>query len=109
MAFSQVSTNHQNAIGALFEGMDDQMRTHHTGAHHPDNPQVRRILHTTDPSQVSSSIRSPRAQESYDDRLEILRHRRELLSLDFPSVADFGRLDSLVHSKFLQEQHRPER
>jgi hypothetical protein len=109
MAFSQVSTYHQNAIGALLKGLDDQMGAHHTGAHHPDNPQVRGILRTTDPSQVSSSIRSPHAQESYDDGLEILRHRRELLSLDFPSLAGFGRLGSLVHSKFLQEQHRFER
>jgi len=109
MAFTQVSTNHQNAVGSSLQCVDDEVGSHHTGAHHPDHPQVRGILQTTDPSQVSSSVCSPRAQESYDDRLEIFRHRSELLSNPFRELADFGRLGSLVYLKFPQEQHQPER
>ena len=64
MAFAQVSTNHQNAIRTFVQGVDHQIGTHHPGAHHPHHPKVRGILQTTDPSQVSSGVCSPRAQES---------------------------------------------
>ena len=42
------------------------------GAHDPDNTDICRVLHTTDPSQVSSGICSPGAQKTYDMGLKII-------------------------------------
>jgi len=78
MAFSEVSTDHQNAIRTFGQGMDHKIRTDHSRAHHPDDPQIGWVLQTTDPSQVSSSVRSPRTQESKNDRFERIRHEKLL-------------------------------
>jgi hypothetical protein len=63
MTFAEVSTNHQNTIRSFVQGADHHIRTYHSGTHYSHYPQVRRILHTTDPSQVSSGVCSPRAQK----------------------------------------------
>jgi len=63
MTFPEVSTNHQNAIGSFIEGANHYIRADHSRTHHPHYPQVGRILHTTDPSQVSSGVCSPSAQK----------------------------------------------
>ena len=44
MAFTQVSTNHQNTIRTFFQGMDHQVGTHHPRAHHPHHPKIWGVL-----------------------------------------------------------------
>ncbi len=75
MAFTEVSTNSEDPVGPPGNSVDDDFRVDHSGAHHPDYAQIRWILQSTDPSQVSSGESSPGAQKSYDDRLIIIRHR----------------------------------
>jgi hypothetical protein len=50
------------------------VRRDRPGAHHPDDTDRGRILHSTDPSQVSGSISSPGTQESNDLGLKLFRH-----------------------------------
>jgi hypothetical protein len=45
-----------------------------SSTHDPNRPDRCGILHSTDPSQVSCGISSPRAQESNNLRLKIIRH-----------------------------------
>jgi hypothetical protein len=47
------------------------MGRHAPRTHDTDDPDVCRVLHTTDPSQVSSGIRSPGAQKTDDMGLKI--------------------------------------
>jgi hypothetical protein len=75
MAFAQVTANPKDTVSPLGQGMHNDVRIDHSGTHKPDYAQVRRILQSTDPSQVSSGKSSPNAQKSYDDRLIIIRHR----------------------------------
>jgi len=71
MAVSQVSPAHKDAVHTLLEGPQDMVRRHACGTHHPDSADVCGILQPTDPSQVSSSIRSPRAQKADNLRFKI--------------------------------------
>jgi hypothetical protein len=57
------------------------MGRNRSGAHHPDDPDRRRILHSTDPSQVSGSISSPRTQKSNDLGLKLLCHQKTPFNL----------------------------
>ena len=41
-------------------------------AHYPDDTDIGRVLHTTNPSQVSSGVRSPGAQKADDIGFKIL-------------------------------------
>jgi hypothetical protein len=50
------------------------MRRYRPGTHHPDDTDRRRILHSTDPSQVSGSISSPGTQESNNLGLKLVCH-----------------------------------
>ncbi len=48
------------------------MGRHAPGTHDPDNTDICRVLHTTDPSQVSSGIRSPGTQKTDNMGFKIL-------------------------------------
>lgn len=59
MTVTQMSPAHKHAINALLKSKKDMVRRHACTAHYPHYPDIRRVLQTTDPGQVSSSIRSP--------------------------------------------------
>jgi len=61
-----MSPAHKNAVDSLLKRLQHMMGRHAPGTHDPDDPHICRILHTTDPSQVSSGVRSPGAQKSDD-------------------------------------------
>jgi len=67
-----MSATDKNAVNPLLKGPEHMMRGNAPRAHHPDNPDVGRILHTTDPSQVSSGVRSPGAQKADDGGFKFL-------------------------------------
>lgn len=61
MTFTQMSPAHKNAVKALLKSKQNVVGRHASGAHYPHYANIRRVLQTTDPSQVSSGIRSPGA------------------------------------------------
>jgi len=74
MTFAKASAGDKDAVRSCLQGLQDVMKRNRSGAHHPDDPDGRRILHSTDPSQVSRSISSPGTQESNDLGLKLLCH-----------------------------------
>ena len=70
MTFAETSAGHKDAIRAGLQSLQDVVRRNRPGAHHPDDPDRRGVLHSTDPSQVSRRIRSPSAQKSNNLGLE---------------------------------------
>jgi len=66
MAFTQISPPHKNTIHSLLKSKKDMMRRHTCRTHYPHGPDIRGVLQPTDPSQVSSSVCSPCAQEAYN-------------------------------------------
>jgi hypothetical protein len=67
-----MSAAHEYPVHPLLEGTQHVMRRDASRAHHPYDPDVCRILQSTDPSQVSSGVRSPGAQKADDIGFEIL-------------------------------------
>jgi len=61
-----MSATHKNAVHSLLKRSQHMMGGHATGTHDPYHPDICRILHSTNPSQVSSGIRSPGAEKSND-------------------------------------------
>ena len=80
MAVTEASSTHKDSVDPLLEGAEYVMRRHTGGTHHPDDPNIGRILNTTDPSQVSSGVCSPRAEEAQHLRFEpVVAHANSLL------------------------------
>jgi hypothetical protein len=61
-----MSAAHENAVHPLLECPQHMVGRHAPGAHDTDDPDICRVLHTTDPSQVSSGVCSPGAQKTDD-------------------------------------------
>src|SRR3989339_1329172 len=61
-----MSAAHENAVHPLLECPQHMMGRHAPGTHDADDPDICRVLHTTDPSQVSSGVCSPGAQKTDD-------------------------------------------
>jgi hypothetical protein len=76
MALAETSASHKDAVCPCLQSLQDIVGRYRPGTHHPNDSDRRRILHSTDPSQVSGSISSPCAQESNDLRLKIIRHEK---------------------------------
>ena len=74
MTFAKTSASHKDAVGPCLQGLQHVMGRYRPGTHNPNDPDRRRILHSTDPSQVSGSISSPGAQKSNDLGLKIFSH-----------------------------------
>jgi len=75
MAFPEVSPAHKNAVYPLLEGPQDMVRRHAGRAHHANRSNIARVLQSTNPSQVSSGVCSPRTQKTHDLRLKtVFRH-----------------------------------
>ncbi len=67
-----MSATHKNTVNSLLKGTQHMMGRHAPGTHDPDNTDICRVLHTTDPSQVSSGIRSPGTQKTDDVGFKVL-------------------------------------
>jgi hypothetical protein len=74
MAFTKASASNEDAIRSCLKGLQNVMGRDRPCTHDPDRPEGGRILHPTDPSQVSRSISSPGAQKSNNLRLKIFSH-----------------------------------
>jgi hypothetical protein len=74
MTFTETSASHKDAVGPCLQGLQDIEGGYRPGTHDPNDPDRRRILHSTDPSQVSGSISSPGTQKSNDLGSKLLCH-----------------------------------
>jgi hypothetical protein len=74
MTFAETSAGHKDAVSPCLQGLQDIVGRYRPGTHDPNDPDRRRILHSTDPSQVSGSISSPGAQKSNDLRSKLFSH-----------------------------------
>jgi hypothetical protein len=72
MAFTQVSPTYDDTIGALGEGVDDEIGVDHTGAHDPDDAAVGWVLDPGDPGQVGAGVGAPVAEKGDDQGLELI-------------------------------------
>ena len=72
MTVTDMSAAYKHAVHPLLESQQNVVWGNAGAAHHPNDPNVGRILQTPDPSQVSSSVRSPGAQEADDFGFEIV-------------------------------------
>jgi hypothetical protein len=81
MAVSEPSATHENAVHAFLKSTQNMVGGDATRAHHAHHPNVRRVLQTTDPSQVSSGVCSPGTQEAQDLGLEPVVAHAEILSI----------------------------
>lgn len=66
IAFTQTSAAYEDAIDSALKSKKNMMRRNAATTHHPDGTNIRRVLQTTDPSQVSSCVCSPGAQKTND-------------------------------------------
>ena len=71
MAVAQVSPAHEYTVHPLLKSTQDMVRRNTGGTHDPNGTDVRRILQSTNPSQVSSGVRSPCAEKADDLRFKI--------------------------------------
>jgi len=74
MTFAQVSPTHKNAVRPFLQTFQNILGRYGSCTHDPDRSDTRRILHSTDPSQVSGCVASPCAQKGDDGRFEIIGH-----------------------------------
>ena len=61
IAFTEVSAADEHTVDSTLKCKQYMVRRNGTTAHYPDGANVRRVLQTTDPSQVSSGVCSPGA------------------------------------------------
>ena len=74
MTFADPSAGDEDTVGPGLKRFQHIMGRDRTGAHDPNGPDRCGILKSTDPSQVSCGVSSPRAQESNDLGLKFVRH-----------------------------------
>jgi hypothetical protein len=73
VAIADVSPGPHDAVGTFLEGPQHVRRAYSTGAHHPQQPHVGRILHPAYPRGVGACIRAPVAGEDYDPGVKTIR------------------------------------
>ncbi len=64
VAITQMTSPHKHPVDTLLKGSQDVVRRHARRTHDANDPNVGRVLHTTDPSQVSSGVCSPSAEKT---------------------------------------------
>jgi histone deacetylase complex regulatory component SIN3 len=87
MTFPKVSAHDNDAVSAISQSFNHQVRMYHPGTHYPDSPHIGRVLQARNPGQVTASIRAPVAKEPDYDRFEIVRHDHILLEVYANSMA----------------------
>jgi hypothetical protein len=74
MAVADMSPRHQDPVGALLKGLEDEIGIDPSGTHHPDNPHVGRVLKTAHACKIRSRIGAPVAGKGNDLWAKFLRH-----------------------------------
>ena len=59
MAFAQVSAANKDAVGPVDKTIHEKDRVYSAGAHHPDDPDMGRILKTGYPCRITRRIATP--------------------------------------------------
>jgi hypothetical protein len=72
MAIADVSSGPHDAVRALLERPENVPRAYSAGTHHPDQPNVGRILHPTHTGRIRSGVRAPVAGEDNNSRIEVV-------------------------------------
>src|ERR1022692_2227051 len=75
VAVAGMAAAHEDAIGALGERLDDQIRVDHAGAHHAHHADAGRILDARNTGQVVAGIRAPVTAESDNHGLKSFSHQ----------------------------------
>jgi hypothetical protein len=75
MAVTDVSPGHQNPIGTMLEGLQDETWIYPTRTHDTDDSNVGRILCPTHPSQIRSRVSTPVTGKCNDSRIEFISHK----------------------------------
>lgn len=70
MAFAQMSATGKDAVRAVDKAFDDEDRIDSSRAHHPNDPDMRRILKAGHAGGIGGSIAAPVAKETQDFRFE---------------------------------------
>lgn len=70
MAFSQVSTTHEDAVSAVHKTVQNEGGFDPAGAHDPDYPDVRRILEAGHARRVCCGVTTPVAQKAENSWLK---------------------------------------
>src|SRR4030043_188255 len=74
VAVADVTSTDQDAVGALRQGVDHQIRMNHAGTHYPYDPYTCRILKTGNTCQIRSRVGAPVAAKSNDERVKVFTH-----------------------------------
>jgi hypothetical protein len=74
MTFAEASAGDKDAVCPRLQSLQDIVGRYRPGTHDSDDTDRRRILHSTDPSQVGGSISSPGAQKSNNFGSKLLCH-----------------------------------
>ncbi len=64
MTLFKVSAADEYTVRSVQKTVQDKRGLYPTGAHYPDHPYIRRILHPAHTGRVSSSVRAPMAEEA---------------------------------------------
>ena len=70
VAVAGVAAADEHAVGALGEGLQDELRVEAAGAHDPDDAHVGRVRHARGAGQVGRGVGAPVAEEGDDAGLE---------------------------------------
>jgi hypothetical protein len=73
MAFTGPASAQEDAVGPVRKSPDDEFQIDSSGAHHPDDPDMRRVLIARNSGEVRACVAAPVAQEPNDFRLEFIR------------------------------------
>jgi predicted phosphodiesterase len=87
MTFTKLSAACKDAGSPFDKTAQDKFRVNTAGTHHPDRPQIRRILVTGNSCSVRSGITAPVAQKSQNLGVKIvLTHKTVLIRNDLMRV-----------------------
>ena len=81
MAIARVSARDPDPVHSLSEGLQNKLWVHVPGAWNHDYPDIRWILHTAHPGQISGPVGTPAAKKSRDPGLKLLMltHNKSLV------------------------------
>jgi hypothetical protein len=74
MAFAEVSAAGKDAVRPVPESVQDEGRFDPAGAHHPDHPDMGRVLHPADTGRIGCGVTAPVAEEAKYFRLVCHTH-----------------------------------
>jgi hypothetical protein len=72
MAFTEVSPTHKNTIRPIDKPINEEDGIYPAGAHHPDHPDMVRVLKPSHPSRISRGIATPVAEKTEDFRFKLI-------------------------------------